>query len=316
MKTGAFALLDCLGFKGIWQRVSADLVIGKLDAIEEWLGAGEWAKKLAFSKDHPDLLTGKVILLSDTIAVSITRKEENMLPGLIPIALMVKLIEEINKRFLVDEPHLLLRGCVTYGEHLATDRFIIGPAVDRAAEYEKLPNGSFVWLEPAAAREYKEYLRFMEAMSIPVYPKRSLARAKEIILDESVEVVERLANVTLFMGGLPNPIIDDYKMPIKGGEKLVCSIVNPLNNADDEEELESLYKIYERQFVSDRIDVLVKKANTLEFLEHCKDITKDHLRRREDIFNIIAKSDETVKSTKSGITQKGKKAKRSNEKYS
>jgi hypothetical protein len=297
MKTGAFALLDCLGFKGIWKHVSPDSVIGKLDSIEEWIGMGEWAKKLTFTTDNPNLISGKLILLSDTIAVSVTKNDDAKgLPGLIPIAFMVDLVEEIYTRFLVDKPHLLLRGCITYGEHLVSDRFIIGPAVDRAAEYEKLPNGAFVWLEPAAAKEYREYMSFMKAMSIPVYPDSSSEEAQKQLLDESRVLVDRLAGAVIRFAGLPNPIID-YNMPIKGGDRLPCALLNPLNACKDEKELVKRYDTFANQFASDRIDVLIKKSNTLEFLNLCKDETEKYFDRKHRFFEIVENSVQTRKAT-------------------
>jgi hypothetical protein len=35
MREGAFALIDCLGFKGIWKRTDTTLLIRKLLRIEE-----------------------------------------------------------------------------------------------------------------------------------------------------------------------------------------------------------------------------------------------------------------------------------------
>lgn len=161
MREGAFALIDCLGFKGIWKRTDPELLITKLSKIEQIVhaeiqeggGSGPF-KYLSFGpiKLH-------VRLLSDTVAISLQYEEQegkspenwqkNFLVGVICQAAV-----QILDLFLKNEPPLVLRGCVSYGEHLSEGNFIAGPAVDEAAEYMNVAEGAFVWLLPSAEDRY------------------------------------------------------------------------------------------------------------------------------------------------------------------
>ncbi len=91
MQEGAFALIDCLGFKGIWNRpgITAEQVISKLRLIEKTVQEGIETEGgfLNFSEAK---LVFKASLLSDSIAISLTFGEDKK-----------PLIEEPNKGYLV-----------------------------------------------------------------------------------------------------------------------------------------------------------------------------------------------------------------------
>jgi hypothetical protein len=284
MNKGAFALLDCLGFKGIWKTTSPEAVIGKLANIDQWLSSGDLIKKLPFLDKHRDILTAKIILLSDTIAVSVVSSKEFEPIGFIPLSLLLNLVQEVNRRFLLESPHLLLRGSITFGDHLASERFMIGPAVDRAAEYEKLPNGAFIWLEPEAARQHQQFCEFMNAVpEVPIYPDSWRDKAEEVFKDTSRELATRTREAVQKVSGLDNPVIAGYNMPIKGGDYLPCSILNPFYKCLTEEEIQVMYEIFEKQLSNDRIDVLIKKGNTLAFLNECRKVRSSYLTRNSSV---------------------------------
>ncbi len=56
MQKGAFALIDCLGFKGIWGRHPPQDVINKLVKINELIGK-------MISEDNPEFEVLRLILI-------------------------------------------------------------------------------------------------------------------------------------------------------------------------------------------------------------------------------------------------------------
>jgi hypothetical protein len=51
---------------------------------------------------------------------------------------------------LLTPPALAFRGSIAVGQFLMDDNFILGPAVDDAAEHVNLAEGAFVWMTPSA----------------------------------------------------------------------------------------------------------------------------------------------------------------------
>jgi hypothetical protein len=54
------------------------------------------------------------------------------------------------------DPSLVYRGAVAFGEFFHDDRFVIGPAIDEAVEYENIPDAGIVWLAPSAHEIVRE----------------------------------------------------------------------------------------------------------------------------------------------------------------
>jgi hypothetical protein len=159
VQEGAFALIDCLGFKGVWKRTNPTLLLQKLSQIErtavKQIAEREDLKHFSFS-----LITPRIRLLSDTVAISLQyEKKEGETPDeyqknyLVIIACHV--VIQILDLFITGEPYLVLRGCITYGEHLSEGNFIVGPAVDEAAEHMNVAEGAFIWLLPSEAIRYR-----------------------------------------------------------------------------------------------------------------------------------------------------------------
>jgi hypothetical protein len=159
MQEGAFALIDCLGFKGIWRRTDPTLLLRKLSNIEQVVSdrvlKQEAFKFLSFGTVRPH-----VRLLSDTVAISLHYEakddqepegwQKNFLVGSICYSVI-----EVLSLFLQGDPPLVLRGCISYGEHLSEGNFMVGPAVDEAAEHMNIAEGAFIWLLPSAAERYR-----------------------------------------------------------------------------------------------------------------------------------------------------------------
>ena len=72
MNTGAVALIDALGFRGIWERHNPDDVLAALRTLKDWMEARIQAQ---FSPQP--WIQCHVAFLSDTIAVSMALDESN-----------------------------------------------------------------------------------------------------------------------------------------------------------------------------------------------------------------------------------------------
>ena len=88
----------------------------------------------------------RMTFLSDTIAIGIWDcRDADMALGL-----MGELVDVAIQSALRTEPFVNLRGVVTYGAFRIEGNFIVGPAVDEAAELEKAAEAALVWLAPSA----------------------------------------------------------------------------------------------------------------------------------------------------------------------
>lgn len=291
MREGAFALIDCLGFKGIWKRTDPDLLIKKLSKIEQIVhaeiqeggGSGPF-KYLSFGpmKLH-------VRLLSDTVAISLQYEElegktpenwqKNFLVGIICQAVI-----QVLDLFLKDEPPLVLRGCISYGEHLSEGNFIVGPVVDEAAEYMNIAEGAFVWLLPSAEDRYMRMVARNFAMLYVATPEVIVEswrvikkRGYEIdaAIDMALDAAEKYGAETavetwmsIMKPLLTTPIvIAPYDMPLKTGARLRCAILNPLVFQKTQEERRKAIETYSKVIAGNRLDLWLKNQHTLDFLE-------------------------------------------------
>ena len=90
---------------------------------------------------------------------------------------------------------LSFRGVVTCGRFAIDDRFLLGPAVDEAANLLDLADGPFVWLAPTA---YRSEHGFVDSEKAPW---------------KKIAVL--------------------YDVPLKGGQRLQVRAVNPFAFAVD-----------------------------------------------------------------------------------
>ena len=266
MTEGAFALLDCLGFKGIWNRTPPNEILSKLKELNNWCSGtiNPGFEVLAPSCDHN--LKIKIVLLSDTVAISIKyaeRVEHAELPAFL-VAYAVGLIILINQRFAFEKPCIPLRGSVSYGMHFTDDRFILGPAVDRAAENEKLADGAFIWLDPRAEELMSDYYAIANA----VYEKFDFSKIRNY---KEFSRQEKARKIGVVKAGA-EPFTIDYSMPLKGGARLRCAVVNPLYHMSKKKQQNSLNDLF-LAMDSQLIDVVVKKQNTFEYLNRAAEVT-------------------------------------------
>ncbi|MEP7364575.1 MAG: hypothetical protein ABI972_15065 [Acidobacteriota bacterium] len=69
----------------------------------------------------------------------------------------VLIVESIIDKALDEPAPLLYRGCLAVGSMKIDGDFLIGPAIDEAAEYFELSDGPFFWLAPSALAINHQY---------------------------------------------------------------------------------------------------------------------------------------------------------------
>jgi hypothetical protein len=261
MNDGAFALIDCLGFKGLWN-LGHEQLVSKLRQVKNTVREG--LHNFLSSPGHPlhinpDSFEMDVLLLSDTIAISVRLKQndnatislrqlqyEHKWPCLIVTSVIIYALIDL---FLDNEPHLLLRGCITYGKHIIEENFLIGPAVDEAAEYMNEAQGAFIWFLPMAAGDI------------------------QVILPD---------NENNFMFSFFDIMCPEYQVPIKGGHYLHTRVINPLFSKKSDV-TDNLLSIYYKAMSVDKMDVWMKRQFTIGFLKYCID-------KNKMLFNLIEKA--------------------------
>lgn len=143
MKTGAVAMIDALGFRGIWGRCPPEAVIANMSNL-----------KLRLESDLKELSTQPIMqfdatFLSDTIVVGLSLPET---VGSNRDALSITFVTDILSRILAwsarSTTPLAYRGVVAYGDYEIQPHFIVGKAIDEAASYYELAQAAVVWLLP------------------------------------------------------------------------------------------------------------------------------------------------------------------------
>lgn len=279
MENGAFALIDCLGFKGVWQRTDVQLLLDKFRALESSIETELKGNSLlgTYIGGPVDL---RVQFLSDTVAISVqhgpaaTTRTEHDNNRLVYLA-FTAVIKTLGL-FLRPEPSLAMRGCITYGEHVCDGNFLVGPAMDAAAEHMNLAEGAFVWLLPPAAIRYQEFITVAEAQYSRLGPEwiRKQIQSPEAKSPGSADlstVINTMGDDNLLREAtrliLNRNVLNSHSMPLKSGARLQCLIVNPLAFEKDADARLKMREDYSEAMMGERIDIWTKRQNTAEFLE-------------------------------------------------
>jgi hypothetical protein len=169
MRRGAVAVLDVLGFKGIWKRHAAVDVVATLQRLAETTAQQTRSiETAARDEDSAFIETMRAAFISDTIVFGLTTKEAARVNaseahrelgieltdadlGGEAVRLVAQFAAAVQRSALLEEPAFALRGCIAYGDFGMTDRFIIGEAVDEAASLHEEADGAFITLAPSAA---------------------------------------------------------------------------------------------------------------------------------------------------------------------
>jgi hypothetical protein len=164
--------------------------------------------------------------------------------------------------FIEDDPCLVLRGCISFGPHICDGNFIIGPAVDEAAEYMNIAEGAFVWLLPNAEAIFVKSRNDLE----------QLCNQDWTSLQEMQRKIILMLSKFMFVSFIRAPIAIPFKMPVKNLGTLECLVVNPWIMSHNKLKCIDLIQKYSNSMKSNRIDIKIKLRNTMEFLVKGKDL--------------------------------------------
>lgn len=297
MTDGAFALLDCLGFKGIWN--------GNTDAAEiiEFMNrtkieSEQWPVFSLWRSNFRDKLRLSIAFVSDTVAISAAPASdfevEPWAQGLL-VQVVSHLCLEVIKRFATMGPKpLLCRGCIVYGKHLVHESFFLGPAVDEAAELFETSQGAFVWLTPSATALYERALDELPGQLRRLFQNlaadQELAMASKLVeglavhsqLDRAyiepivswwielrTELRTKIAAIVIRNANdvwRRDDVIGGYPMELKTGGVLRTSLLNPFYQARPHDHAD-LAKRMLSSFDRRTLDVMVKEQNTARYFE-------------------------------------------------
>jgi hypothetical protein len=239
MRTGALAMIDALGFKGIWARpeIKADskIILDKLRLLEAITRRGVDAfVNYITPNSEPSKLRPYVnaTFLSDTAVIGVELAPDN--PAGVDLACVgvaAAVITNILVEAVSSEPRLLYRGCITYGDFDMASSFIVGPAVDECAELYETAEGAFVWLSPSA---------------------------RHVVDNPTPHTGEMLTSL--------------YPVPLKSGV-FETYAVNPFGKlpAQPSDDANALIRNFEAAFGEPRdVAVEIKRRNTRAFLAHAE----------------------------------------------
>jgi hypothetical protein len=262
MNRGAVAIVDALGFKGIWGNVAKPSLavlqtlkaIGAAAAIDLGKAAllldrRNLSDEVAMMLKNPFV---KVVQLSDTIVVAAGRRPRLRKPwtrhaqawrdkfGLSVEEfeaavdsylrfVVARCVCSILKTAALCTPPLIYRGVVTVGRFAIDENFLLGPAVDEAAELMDLADGPFVWLAPSANR------------------------LKEVITDSN--------------GPKWSEMVFEYRVPLKDGREIPTRVLNPFFSCSPSEKKAVRGNIL-HAMDAPVVDVAVKRGNALRFFNY------------------------------------------------
>ncbi len=242
-------MFDALGFKGIWRRVDRpEAVVEKLREMQAGLDSylcdnfgGEGRPAL---KDPANtFLSIQSTFLSDTVALAVVPKPRDELHEIVrnrntdddlaaaAVAYASTLSGYVCRQGLFADPPWAYRGCIAFGEFYMEDRFLVGEAVDEAADNMDLADGAFVWLCLSARKVFERSPRGFGGRCIP------LAR---------------------------------HKVPLKGEAGSVDTFVaSPFEWLSTVQRAQPVAEALLRTFEGKSADSIVRKArNTRTFVEH------------------------------------------------
>lgn len=287
MKEGAFLLMDCLGYKGIWKRTSnPESIIQQFITIRDKNLA---RSRQGFFKLFDDAgMEASISFLSDTVAIGVSPKSDNPPEDHYKGRLIIHashLAYMIAVDFLNMTPPLAVRGVITYGNFSVSNQFIIGPAVDEAAELHELANAALIWLTPSCTDYYfairKESARLfsekgadkaelyliLSAMVETFASPIEATTFKNKMLNASTEQMDKLAKIMGAVMSDPDNYWNffPYPVPLKNGTNIKSLVVGPsFPNIN----FFSLRQMYLNAMSGDSIDIVIKRQNTIDFLDH------------------------------------------------
>lgn len=142
MREGAVAVIDALGFRGIWRRYPPEAVIENMQSIKNQL-----EKDLREIGDQSKIQFDATFL-SDTIIVGLSLSENDFREKALSIIYVTDILTRILAWSARSSTPLSYRGAVSYGRYRIEPSFIVGEAIDEATSYHESAQGAVVWLLP------------------------------------------------------------------------------------------------------------------------------------------------------------------------
>jgi hypothetical protein len=161
-------MLDVLGFKGIWRRHAHAEVIGRLEELADMTAhQARSINDAATTSEGGFVELVQLAVLSDTFVFGVVTRppaavnkakvwsdlslqfDEESLAGE-AVKTAAHLTAVLRRRALSSSPAFALRGAIAFGDFGMTERFIIGEAVDDAAQLHARAHGAFVALTASA----------------------------------------------------------------------------------------------------------------------------------------------------------------------
>ncbi len=250
MKIGAVAILDALGFKGIWKRFESDVVFQKLRDLRDVV-VGEVSNA---NRDVPrmlfvDPISRSAKFFSDTCVICVSIEsatgvvlspddEVSMLTQHHALRDLTLTLANFLAHAIVTFPPFAYRGCIATGPFDIDDVFLLGPAIDEAAELASVADGAFVWFSPRTQALYERFSSLIPSKVDSNFPEYHTVQ---------------------------NALAPIYHVPLKGGHIAESRVVNPLapHEPDTRDVLvERLLKTFD----TSREDVRRKRSQTEAFL--------------------------------------------------
>ncbi len=158
---GAVAVIDALGFRGIWNRVQPTALVARLQAIRNHVSMWCDEHNAAVEGGRTRFIAQ---VLSDTVVVGAAVANERM-QAIDADAVKYTLIHfasdevgELVRAALEEEPYLAFRGCLAVGElwlspneKVGETVVALGPAIDEAVQWHEEADAAVVWLTPTAS---------------------------------------------------------------------------------------------------------------------------------------------------------------------
>jgi hypothetical protein len=193
MRAGAVAMLDALGFKGIWTRLNAQVVLAQLQTALGQFGLG------TLGSSSP----AQVTFVSDSVFIGSSADffEASGRDPATARAMAMQTVCELSQvvwstmlSFFLPQSALAYRGAISWGEFEMTPPFVIGPAIDNSAEWEQLGDIAAIWLSPSA-----------------LFIAQDVLSNTPNALNDSVG----------------QPLVVEYEVPLKGGSTFKTMAIRP-----------------------------------------------------------------------------------------
>ena len=261
MRTGHVAMLDALGWKGIWKRHAPEHVLAAAEDIRRFITENMQLSAATFDKPSaetiamlrnkytlPDapaeaqeeidrtlqeiastrLMHAEMLFLSDTVVIGMSSRLIRDGKAALPATTWLShLIARLTRMCATGQVPLAFRGAIAKGQFVTDQNLLLGPAIDSAAEIMNTADASLVWFHPAISDD-------------------------ELAVDFG----------TVFR----------YRVPLHGGRTVNAWVVNPFYGTLDAPEADAIHTGILSAFGDEtRLEVTIKRQNTEAFLDAARE---------------------------------------------